>query len=333
MRILVLAFAIAGLFCGPATAGPKKPLRPGTVLTNVESLTSYRYIDANDEATGLRMDGFKIEYGRAGIRIRGNASDIVIRNGTLANRGVTKGGDLPVGIDIAGTAHDILIEGVTASNNRMVVIPGKYTNGDGFSNEQNVRRIIYRSTTSRDNSDGGYDLKSKETTLDRTTANSNGRNYRFWGTGTGSDVLSLDPHGADIWMAKDVYAVAWTIDGATFVRTKGGKEPVVYAEGRTGRLSLKRCTFVGFPDGTPMFKVRPNVTLDASCQPDAKGFVINTVLAGFDAGEVLPDKSPDGIIVLKTAATIARINAHAGTTLKRNDKLKPLGGTRYELVQ
>lgn len=55
------------LIATPALAGPKKPLRPGTVITNVESLTSYRYIDALAEASGLCVDGFDLRHAARGF--------------------------------------------------------------------------------------------------------------------------------------------------------------------------------------------------------------------------------------------------------------------------
>lgn len=132
------ALALLGsvALAGPASAGPGRPLRPNAVIVKAKNLTSYRWIDAKDEASGLRLEDFMLRYGRAGIRIDGNASDIIIRNGTLTTKGETSGGDLPVGIDLRGTVHDVLIENVTATDHRMKVIAGKYTNGDGFRPKQ-----------------------------------------------------------------------------------------------------------------------------------------------------------------------------------------------------
>jgi hypothetical protein len=333
IRRLATIAMIVGLIA-PAIAGPARALRPGTVITNVENLTSYRYIDDSaGNATGLRLDGFKLRYGRAGIRIGGDASDIVIRNGVCTTKGVNKGSDLPVCIDLRGTVHDVLVEGVTASDHRMISVPGKYTNGDGFSTEQGTRNITFRLSTSKANSDGGFDLKGQGHTLDRTVAESNGRNYRFWETGKATAIVSRDPRGSDIWTGTDKYAVNWTIDGATFERTTGGLAPVVSGEGNVARLTLTNCTFRGFSPGVAMKKGKVTIIADASCQPDAKGYVVNTpvpiaaaALPGIDLGEVLPDTNDDGRIALSNK----KADQHK---LPRGTVLRLLGGTRYEIVR
>jgi len=333
IRYLILPLA---LFATPTLAGPKKPLRPGTVIINVESLTSYRYIDANAEASGLRMDGFKIQYGRAGIRVRGNASGIVIRNGTLSNRGVTKGGDLPVGIDIAGTVHNVLIEGVTSSNNRMVVVAKKYTNGDGFSQESQVYGVTYRRDVATDNSDGGFDLKG-QAHLEDLVAERNGRNYRFWNDITATTLTSKDPSGAHVWLnAKGPQTTV--IDRLVVSSTT--MAPVLRIENtHPVSIEVKECV-IAVPPGTLLQwgGKTAKVTWGKNCSRDAKGYAVNTVVGasarrGFDAGEILPDNTKDGMITLKTRATIARINARTGLSLRSGNVLRSIGGTHYEIVR
>jgi len=324
---------IALLIAAPALAGPAKPLKPGTVIKNVKNLTSYRFIDAKDEATGLRMDGFDLMYGRAGVRLQGNAHDIEIRNGSMTTKGETSGSDLPVGIDLGGTVHDILVEYVTASGHRMVYLKGKYTNGDGFSQEAGVYRATYRANISIDNSDGGFDLKGQAYLYD-LLAERNGRNYRFWNDITASTLTSRDPSGAHVWInAKAAQAV--TID--MLIVSSTTTAPVLRIENPYPvSITIKQCA-IAVPAGTLLQwgGKAARVTWGKNCTRDAKGYAINTPIAprGFDAGEILLDGDRDGLIKLSTAATIARINKRTGQTLKAGDVVRSTGDTWYELVK
>jgi len=333
--------ALAALvFAAPALAGPARPLKPGTVITKAENLTSYRYIDALAEANGLRMDGFTLRYGRAGIRLRGDAHDIVIRNGAMTTKGITSGSDLPVGIDIGGTVHDVLVEGVTASGHRMVYVPKKYTNGDGFSQEAQVYRVTYRRDVSTDNSDGGFDLKG-QARLEELTAERNGRNYRFWNDITATTLTSKDPWGAHVWLnAKAAQNV--TID--RLVVSSKTTAPVLRIENTYAvSITVKECV-IAVPAGTLLQwgGKAARVTWGKNCIRDAKGYAINTpvmaVSRGFDVGEVLVDRKGNGTVTLATPAIIARINARikaAGSpiVLKENDTLKVVDGTWYEIAK
>jgi hypothetical protein len=70
---------------------------------------------------------------------------------------------------------------------------------------------------------------------------------------------------------------------------------------------------------------------------------VNTPVAvaaprGFDVGEILNDRKGNGTVTLATPAIIARINARikaAGSplVLKKNDTLKQVGGTWYEIAK
>lgn len=155
--------------------------------------------------------------------------------------------------------------------------------------------ITYRGTTSRNNSDGGYDLKSRGTVLDRTVALGNGRNYRFWGTGKGSGLVSRNTRGADIWFTN---GSDWTIDGITFERTDGAMSQVLAGEG-SGTLTLRHCIFKGFAPNVSLFKGRGTLKLDESCKPDAQGHVVNT--------------PPPG------RATLRRSGSHSWPTARRAD--------------
>jgi hypothetical protein len=272
---MIRYIAIAAvLIASPALAGPDRPLKPGTVITKATNLTSYRYIDALAEANGLRIDGFTLRYGRAGIRLRGDARDIVIQNGTMTTKGVTKGSDLPVGIDLGGTVHDVLIEGVTASGHRMVYVPKKYTNGDGFSQEAQVYRVIYRHDVSTDNSDGGFDLKG-QARLEDLVAERNGRNYRFWNDITASTLTSKDPKGSHIWVnAKG----AQNITIGRLIVGSSTTAPVLRIENdHPVLITVKEC-ILKVPQRTllQLGGKKSKVTWGKGCLRDGRGYVINS---------------------------------------------------------
>jgi hypothetical protein len=317
----------AVLIASPALAGPDRPLKPGTVITKAINLTSYRYIDALTEANGLRMDGFNLRYGRAGIRLRGDARDIVIRNGTMTTKGITKGSDLPVGIDIGGTVHDVLIEGVTATGHRMVYVPKKYTNGDGFSQEAQVYRVTYRRDVSTDNSDGGFDLKG-QARLEDLVAERNGRNYRFWNDITATTLTSRNPSGAHVWLNAKA---AQTVVIDRLVVSSNTTAPVLRIENPYPvSIVVKECV-IAVPAGTLLqwSGKAARVTWGKNCTRDAKGYAVNTPVTaaapqGIDAGEVLVDRDDDGLVKLR-ATWAKKLKVPTGTTVRL------IGGTWYEI--
>ncbi len=117
----------------------------------------------------------------------------------MTAKGITKGSDLPAGIEIGGTVHDVLIEGVTASGHGMVYVPKKYTNGDGFNQEAQVYHVTYRRDVSTDNSDNGFNLRV-QARLGNMVVERNGRNYRFWNDITASTLTSKDTADSHIWL-------------------------------------------------------------------------------------------------------------------------------------
>jgi hypothetical protein len=91
------------------------------------------------------------------------------------------------------------------------------------------------------------------------------------------------------------------------------------------------------PAGTPFIKYRDGgkasnvvLTLGKNCTRDAQGLAVNTPVVvsprGFDAGEVLTDKSGDGKIKLG-AAKAKQFKLPTGTTVRST------GGTWYEVVK
>lgn len=130
--------------------------------------------------------------GREGIRIRGDADGVRIRDFDIRMRQLPQTGKaLPTGIAIYG-GRNIVIGRGSVGGFRMQRIEKRYTNGDGIASESKVDGLTITDVTSSGNSDGGFDLKGRNIRLDRLTAKNNGRNYRFWGNVHAGALTSID---------------------------------------------------------------------------------------------------------------------------------------------
>lgn len=297
-------------------------LRPNTVLTNITGGKQTRYIDAGNEACGLRISGLKLSSRRGAIRLRQNASDILIENGTIQGKGPQKGSDLPVGFEARDTVHDVTVRGVTSSGHTMVTVAGKYTNGDGFGNERGTYRITFDDCHANDNSDGGFDLKAREQVLTGCSASRNGRSLRAWGDGHTDHFTSIDPRGAHIWHSANLTG-DWLHDEPQFIG--GGRVPHFYLEGDADGCPFTITVRGGTINGKPITRVE-DLTIKSVKGKSAKlVWIPSAVLAGIDAGEVLPDANKDGLVKIG-AAWAKKLSLPVGSVLKN------IGGTRYEVV-
>ncbi|HEU4961534.1 MAG TPA: hypothetical protein VFT56_14155 [Sphingomonas sp.] len=207
----------------------------------------YRLFDDSDgRSSGSRFERIDAMVRRGGFRFRGDAHDIVIRDVTLRLAAPQHVPRLPAGIEIQGTAHDILIERTVARDFQMMPEGQKYLNGDGFSSERGAYRITFRRDEAYDNSDGGFDLKSKQTRLDNTISARNKRNYRLWGTGTAGTIVSKTPRKAHIWLAD---TANWRI--AHLVVKSSTPVPIVDSDGRHATLRVDSCD-LDVPRGTKL---------------------------------------------------------------------------------
>lgn len=122
-------------------------------------------------------------YSKGAIRLDYDTHDVVIDGVSGDSQGQDLD-DFAIGVALQGTVHDVVIRRSTMANARDTSAgPTGYWNGDGFTAEADTYRIRYEDTVATGNTDGGYDLKGTDITLLRTRAESNGRNYRLWGTG------------------------------------------------------------------------------------------------------------------------------------------------------
>lgn len=129
-------------------------------------------------------------FSRVAIRLQYDTNNVVIDNVTADMAGQI-GDDLPTGVHLDGTVHNVTLSRVVMENVQSTV--GAYFNGDGFGTERGVYDVRFVDTVARGNSDGGYDLKSRNTVIVRALSEENGRNYRFWGEATLIDSVGLNP--------------------------------------------------------------------------------------------------------------------------------------------
>jgi Ca2+-binding RTX toxin-like protein len=167
-------------------------------IENVDANNVRRFFEDYSSATsgtatitGLTIRDVDVQgFSKAAIRLQYDTNNVVIDNVTADMAGQT-GDDLPEGVHLDGTVHDVTLSGVVVENVQSTA--GAYFNGDGFASERGVYDVRFIDTVARGNSDGGYDLKSSGTVLVRALSEENGRNYRLWGDATLIDSVGLNP--------------------------------------------------------------------------------------------------------------------------------------------
>ena len=175
-------------------------------------------------------------FSRTAIRLQYDTHDVDVAGVTIDMAGQT-GDGMPAGIHLDGTVHGVTVRGVTVEN--VLSTTGGYLNGDGFASERGVYDVAFIDTVARGNSDGGYDLKSENTTLLRTLSEENGRNYRLWGSATLTDAVGRNPvwrggssEQNQLWLDS---AAKVTVNGGSF-EDAGSRTKVISS---TGQLVLK----------------------------------------------------------------------------------------------
>lgn len=211
----------------------------------------------------LKLDDVTIQRVEAGIlkrgiHIRGDSARWTISDVRFSYIGpASVPGKIPVGIQIDGTAHDILIERVEMAGFTNTE-PPHYPNADGISCERGNDHITVRLSYLHDNKDGGFDCKATNVVVDRVTAARNGRNFRFWGTGTATLLTSIDPRAAHIWLGK---GANYTVD--RLVARGGG---ILVDAGDPGAtLVVKSCDLSGYT-GKQLVAGGATVTFGPGCK-------------------------------------------------------------------
>jgi hypothetical protein len=149
--------------------------------------------NASASVTGLTIKNVDVKgYTEGAIRLRYNTNKVLIEN--VNGDGEARTGEQYVfGVSFADTAHDVVLRKVTMANNYGHGGADFYWNGDGFTTERGNYNFYFEDTVASGSTDGGYDLKSSETSLLRARAEGNSRNFRIWGDSTIADCVSLNP--------------------------------------------------------------------------------------------------------------------------------------------
>ncbi|PLS80876.1 hypothetical protein CYG49_03885 [Candidatus Saccharibacteria bacterium] len=167
----------------------------GEESSNITNLTVRR----------TNVDGFSKSF----AIIKQNSSNLLFEDIVADSQG-QDGDDFAMGFMLDGTVHDVVHRRVTVKNTIQTGPNDVYWNADGFVTERGVYNIRYEDTNAMGATDGGYDLKSDNTTLVRAKASDNKRNFRLWGTGvTINTCEGLNPHKrggtssqAQLWAGK-----------------------------------------------------------------------------------------------------------------------------------
>lgn len=117
-----------------------------------------------------------LRYSKRHIRLSHGIFDVTVLESNADSQSLD--GDFAVGFDVENPSHDIVFQDCTAQRN--LYTDSSYWNGDGFKSENETEHIRWIRCTSRDNADGGFDLKSPGAVLEKIIATGNGRNIRLW---------------------------------------------------------------------------------------------------------------------------------------------------------
>jgi len=183
--------------------------------------------------SGLTIRDVDVQgFSRVAIRLQYDTNNVVIDNVSADMAGQT-GDDLPAGIHLDDTVHNVTLSRVVMENIQSTA--GAYFNGDGFATERGVYDVRLIDTVARGNSDGGYDLKSNATLVLRALGEENGRNYRLWGEATLIDSTGRNPvlrggisEQNQLWLDD---AANVTVIGGRF-EDAGSRTKVISSQGR-----------------------------------------------------------------------------------------------------
>lgn len=233
-----------------------KGVMENTVVGPLTVSGSYRVVESgkNLSMRNLRIQGLVgTELQRDGIRLRGDIDGATIQNFKLSMRGQPQTDpNLPIGIAVQ-SGRGIKISDGQVSGFQMVRIPGKYTNGDGIASERKVDDLTITRVVSRNNSDGGFDLKSRNTKLDQLRSENNGRNYRFWGTIEAGTLTSIEPSGAHIWAGHGAM-----IHVKRLIARSSNQSPLIQVDG-ADQIVIDSCD-LHLPPGTQLVRRDTNQT-------------------------------------------------------------------------
>ncbi len=231
------------------------------VIQDVVGTNVRRFVESNpsDSAETATVSGFVLRqarvdgFSRSVVRLIDDSSGILIED-VIGDSQRQDGDRFAMGVHLEDTVHDAVINRVTMRNaHDSANGPDSYWNADGFVTERDVYGVTFVDTVASGSTDGGYDLKSSDTTLLRTSAFDNKRNYRLWGT----NVIVKDCVGQD-----------------PYRRGGTGSQAQVHVTGG-GNVAMDGCEFSGSDQNTMVYHVENASVLtvvndQVSLHPDAR---------------------------------------------------------------
>ena len=275
--------------------------------------------------SGLTIRDVDVQgFSRVAIRLQYDTNNVVIDNVTADMAGQT-GDDLPAGIHLDGTVHNVTLSQVVMENIQSTA--GAYFNGDGFASERGAYDIRFIDTVARGNSDGGYDLKSSGTLVVRALSEENGRNYRLWGDATLIDSVGLNPvlrggisEQNQLWLDDDADV---TVIGGRF-DDAGSRTKVISSQGRLTlqgvEITRSELSTLVTQDSLPGLvgaeTIRETLTVDqGESSPGATGYIALLPLPATPTADALQGTAGDDIFLVDDAGD--RITEAAGAGFDR----------------
>ncbi|QCB56119.1 calcium-binding protein [Sphingopyxis sp. PAMC25046] len=258
--------------------------------------------------SGLTIRDVDVQgFSRVAIRLQYDTNNVVIDNVTADMAGQT-GDDLPAGIHLDDTVHNVTLSRVVMENIQSTA--GAYFNGDGFATERGVYDVRLIDTVARGNSDGGYDLKSSGTLVVRALSEENGRNYRLWGEATLIDSTGLNPvlrggisEQNQLWLDNDADV---TVIGGRF-EDAGSRTKVISSQGRLTlqgvEITLSELATLLTRDSLPGLSgietIRETLTVDrGDASPGATDFIALLPLPDTATADALQGTAGDDIFLV-----------------------------------
>jgi parallel beta-helix repeat protein len=301
------------------------------------------------DIVGLTMNDIEVHgFSKSVLILKGNASDIRLNH--VYGDGEYQDGDrFEMGISLQDTVHDVIIQNTTMKNCIAdIATTGNYTNGDGFTSELGVYNVQYINCTATGNGDGGFDLKSSNTTLTDCYAEDNKRNYRLWGHDvTLTDCAGVDPHKR-ILTADGTQCNIWVDAGAKNIKVVGGyfadsgsATDVVHSDG--GSVSLNGAAIWHASNGDLQsgsgisgidMSLVHLVAATGSYSTNGDQYLPTSIDPGFDPAAKSLTGTAGGDTIPPTTADHWTITALAGndtiTTVGGNDKI--FGGAGNDVI-
>ena len=272
--------------------------------------------------SGLTIRDVDVQgFSRVAIRLQYDTNNVVIDNVSADMAGQT-GDDLPAGIHLDDTVHNVTLSRVVMENIQSTA--GAYFNGDGFATERGVYDVRLIDTVARGNSDGGYDLKSNATLVLRALGEENGRNYRLWGEATLIDSTGRNPvlrggisEQNQLWLDD---AANVTVIGGRF-EDAGSRTKVISSQGRLTlqgvEITLSELATLLTRDSLPGLSgietIRETLTVDrGDASPGATDFIALLPLPDTATADALQGTAGDDIFLVDDTGDRITETADAG---------------------